>query len=167
MPKTLFDFSEMFVGCIHTEDFTNAIKKEELKILLANSYMVMQDCGSQDWREFAENTKNCHEIKSEYIKYRIGELIGWKKKGIENLKRKLIWQIPFSQEARLFGIVKKVKYPEISHIFQALLFDPNHRTYRKSGKNVLSSLKDLVCLFNEEDECQEIIVQKASKKRKK
>jgi hypothetical protein len=47
MSRTLFDFSEMFVGCIHTEDFTNAVKKEEIKLLLANSFIVMQDCSSR------------------------------------------------------------------------------------------------------------------------
>ncbi|CAG8689404.1 3289_t:CDS:1, partial [Ambispora gerdemannii] len=62
---------EMFVGCIHTEDFTNAIKKEEIKILLANSFIVMQDCSSKSWEEFEEDTGNCHEAKSEYIKSRI------------------------------------------------------------------------------------------------
>jgi hypothetical protein len=48
-----------------------------------------------------------------------------------------------------------------------LLFDPNHKTYRQSGKNVLSSLKDLVCLFNEDEECQELIMQKSLKKNKR
>ncbi|CAG8662166.1 5906_t:CDS:1, partial [Paraglomus brasilianum] len=61
----------MFVGCIHTEDFTNAVRKEELKILLASSYIVMQDCSRKGWEEFEETTDNCHEAKSEYIKYRI------------------------------------------------------------------------------------------------
>ena len=167
MPRTLFDFSKMFVGCIHTEDFTNAVKREEFKILLANSYMVMQDCSNRDWKEFAENTANCHEVKSEYIKSCIGELIGWKKKEIDDLKRKLVWQIPFSQEARLFGILEKNKPAKNNNLFQTLLFDPNHKTYRKSGKNVLSSLKDLVCLFNEEEECRELVIQKSLKKSKR
>jgi hypothetical protein len=48
MPKTLFDFSEIFVGCIHTEDFTNSIKRGEIKVLLANSFIVMQNCSSKD-----------------------------------------------------------------------------------------------------------------------
>ncbi|CAJ0748973.1 12483_t:CDS:2 [Entrophospora sp. SA101] len=114
MIKTLFDFSEMFVSCIHTDDFTNAIKREEAKILLANSFMVMQDC-----------------------------------------------------KARLFGILEKNKPIKHNNLFQALLLDPNHKTYRKSGKNVLTSLKDLICLFSEEDECQELAIQKSLKKNKR
>ncbi|KLL03864.1 MAG: hypothetical protein MRERV_32c039 [Mycoplasmataceae bacterium RV_VA103A] len=67
MTRTLFDFGDLFVGCIHTKDFTNAIKREEIKILLANSYIVMQNCSSKNWEEFEEDTDNCHEVKSEYI----------------------------------------------------------------------------------------------------
>ena len=167
MPKTLFDFSEMFVGCIHTEDFTNAIKREEIKLLLANSFIVMQDCGSKEWKEFEENTDNCHEVKNEYIKSRIGKLIGWNKKDIAELERKLVWQIPLSQEARLFGILEKNKPTKNNNLFQTLLFDPNHKTYRKSGKNVLSSLKDLVCLFSKDEECRELIFQKSIKKNRR
>ncbi|CAG8843136.1 18582_t:CDS:2, partial [Gigaspora margarita] len=117
MTRTLFDFSDLFVDCIHTEDFTNAVKRGEIKILLANSYIVMRDCSSKSWEEFVEDTDNCHETKSEYIKYRI--------------------------EARLFGILEKNQPIKHNNLFRALLLDPNHKTYRKGGKNVLASLKDL------------------------
>ena len=160
MSKTLFDFSEMFVGCIHTEDFTNAIKREEAKVLLANSFIVMQDCGSKSWEEFEEETDNCHEAKSEYIKSRIGKLINCNKRYIEELKRKHVLQIPLSQAARLFGILEKNKPTKNNNLFKVLLFDPNHKTYRRGGKNVLANLKDLVCLFSGEDECEEVIVRK-------
>jgi len=167
MPKTLFDFSELSVNCIHTEDFTNAVKKEEIKLILANFLQIIQFCGENDWEEFQQEVEHCHEVRKDYTKERMGELIGWKNKDIEELKRKRVWQIPISEEARLFGILEKNKPTKNNNLFQALLFDPNHKTYRKSGKNVLASLKDLVCLFSKDDECQEIIVQKASKKRRK
>jgi hypothetical protein len=153
MPKTLFDFSEMVVKCIHTEDFTNALKVKEIKVTFANLLITVHDYGKHSFSELAATEQHCHEVKDDYMKARIGKLIGYKTKKIENLKRKSVWQIPIGKEPRLFGIVKKVKYPDISHIFQVLLFDPNHKTYRKSSKNVLATLTDAVCLFNESDEC--------------
>ncbi|CAG8693909.1 24303_t:CDS:2, partial [Racocetra persica] len=65
--------------------------------------------------------------KSEYMKERVGKLLGWKTKDIEILKRKTVWQIPFSEEPRLFGV--KEPFPLI---------------------------KNSVCLFSEENECEEV-----------
>lgn len=153
MSKTLFDFSEMVVECVRTEDFTNSVKEDKFKLILANFLITVQNYSQRNLVEMTKVDKHCHEIKKDYLKLRIGKLINWKDKEIEELRRKLIWQIPIGEEARLFGIIKKVKYPNISHIFQVLLFDPNHKTYRKGGKNVLVSLKNTICLFNQDDEC--------------
>ena len=166
MPKTLFDFSELAVDCIHTEDFTNAVKKEEIKLIFANFLQIVQFCGENDWEEFQEEIEHCHEVRQDYTKNRIGKLIGWNKKDIAELERKRVWQIPLGEEARLFGILEKNKPTKNNSLFRFLLFDPNHKTYRKSGKNVLSSLKDLVCLFSEDEECQEVITQKIAKKKR-
>ena len=157
----------MAVKCIHTEDFTNALKAEEIKIILANFLITFHHYSNHSFTELAKNQPHCHEVKNDYLKSRIGKLIGWNTKEIEDLKRKSVWQIPIGEEPRLFGIVKKVKYPNISHIFQVLLFDPNHKTYQRSGKNVLASLTDTVCLFNADDKCWEAAQQKpATRKRK-
>ena len=48
MPKTFFDFSELAVDCIHTEDFTNAVKKEEIKLIFANFLQIIKFCGEND-----------------------------------------------------------------------------------------------------------------------
>ena len=165
MPKTLFDFSEMVVRCVHTRDFTNALKKEEIKIIFANFLVTVHNYSNHNFTELAATERHCHEVKDDYMKARIGKLIGWKSKEIEDLKRKSIWQIPIGEEPRLFGIVKKVKYPHISHIFQVLLFDPNHKTYKKSGKNILAFLTNAVCLFSEDDECWEAAQQKLKLKK--
>jgi len=153
MPKTLFDFSELSVACIHTQDFTNAIKKEEIRLMFANFLRIVQFCSSQQWKVFVQEIKHCHEVKDEWTKRRIGKLIGWNKKEIAELERKLIWQIPLGEEARLFGILEKNKPIKPNNLFRALLLDPNHKTYRKSGKNVLVNLKNLVCLFSAEERC--------------
>ena len=153
MPKTLFDFSELSVSCIHTKDFTNAIKKEEIRLMFANFFRVVQFCSANDWEEFCQEIDHCHEVKQDRLKERIGKLIGWNKKEIAGLERKLIWQIPLGEEARLFGILEKKKPIKPNNLFRALLLDPNHKTYRKSGKNVLVNLKNLVCLFSTEERC--------------
>ena len=167
MSQTLFDFSNLFVDCIHQEDFTNAIKKEEIKLIFADFLQIVQLCSSQEWKEFAQEIKHCHEVKDEWTKRRIGRLINWNKKEIAELERKLIWQIPLGKEARLFGILEKNKPIKHNNLFRALLLDPNHKTYRKSGKNVLATPKDLVCLFSEEEECREALIKKIPKKRKR
>jgi len=48
MSQTLFDFSNLFVDCIHQEDFTNAIKKEEIKLIFADFLQTVQLCSSQE-----------------------------------------------------------------------------------------------------------------------
>lgn len=48
MTKTLFDFSDLSVNCIHQPDFTNAIKKEEIRLMFANFLRVTQLCSSQE-----------------------------------------------------------------------------------------------------------------------
>ena len=141
MTQTLFDFSDLSVACIHREDFTNAIKKEEIRLMFANFLRVIQFCSGSDWEEFRQEIDHCHEVKQDYLKERIGKLIGWNKKEIAGLERKLIWQIPLGEEARLFGILEKNKPIKHHNLFRALLLDPNHKTYRKSGKNVLATWK--------------------------
>ena len=101
------------------------------------------------------------------MKRRIDKLINWKKKDVSELERKLIWQIPLGEKARLFGILEKNKPIKNNNLFRTLLLDPNHKTYRKSGKNILASLKDLVCLFSRDEECQEAVIKKITKKGRK
>ena len=76
MRKTLFDFSDLFIGCIHIEDFTNAVKREEIKLMFANFLQIIQFCSENDWEEFQQEIEHCHEVKRDYTKERIGELIG-------------------------------------------------------------------------------------------
>ncbi len=165
MTQTLFDFSDLFVGCIHTKVFTNAINQEEIRLIFANFLSVVKYCSKNDWEKFQQEIRHCHEVKKDHLKTRIGKLINWKKKDIDELERKLIWQIPLGEKARLFGILEKNKPIKNNNLFRALLFEPNHKTYRKSGKNILSSLKDLVCLFSEEEECSEISQPKLRRKK--
>jgi hypothetical protein len=68
MAKTLFDFSEMVVECIHTEDFTNALKVEEIKTTLANFFITIKGFSQYNLTEMSEIDKHCHEVKSEYLK---------------------------------------------------------------------------------------------------
>jgi hypothetical protein len=63
-----FDFSEMVVECIHTEDFTNALKSEEIKITLANFLITIQNYSDHNFAELAEIDRHCHEVMSEYLK---------------------------------------------------------------------------------------------------
>lgn len=165
MRKTLFDFSELSVECIHAGDFTNAIEKAEVKSIFANFLRIIQLCSESDWEEFQREIEHCHEVKQDYLKTRIGKLMGWNKKEINELERKLVWQIPIGEEARLFGILEKNKPTKNNNLFITLLFDPNHKTYRKSGKNTLASLKGLVCLFSQNEKCEEAIDQKFSRKK--
>ena len=75
MAKTLFDFSEMVVVCIHAEDFTNALKADEIKTTLANFFITVKDYSQYSLNEMSEIDRHCHEIKSEYLKWRIGKLV--------------------------------------------------------------------------------------------
>jgi hypothetical protein len=164
MPKTLFEFSEMMVSCLHQEEFTNTIKKTQLKTLLAGLLQATHLFSANDFETKAEEINNCHEVKKEYLKTRIGELLGWKRQEINDLERKQVWQIPLGKESRLFGVLKKAKCQGATSIFQVLIFDPNHRVYRASSKENFPIIDNSVCLFTKEDECQEITKQKKKRK---
>ena len=100
-------------------------------------------------------------------KTRIGELLGWKKQEINDLEREQVWQIPLGKEARLFGILKKMKYRGATNSFRVLLLDPNHKVYRPSSKEIFPVIENSVCLFAEKDECWEVIKQKKLTKKRK
>ena len=150
----------MTISCLHQEGFTNTVKKTQFKLLLADLLKATHLFSINDFEELAEQNDNCHEVKNEYLKTRIGNLLGWKRLEINDLERKQIWQIPLGKEARLFGILKKIRYQGATNSFQVLLFDPNHKVYRPSSKASFPIIENSVCLFAEKDECEEVIQQK-------
>ena len=167
MPKTFFDFSEMKIGCLHQNGFTNTVKRNQFKTILVELLTALELFSTYDFEDQAEEVDNCHEVKVEYMKTRIGELLGWKKQEINDLERKQIWQIPFGKEARLFGILKKIRYQGATNSFQALILDPNHKVYRPSSKENFPIIENSICLFTEKDECWEVIKQKKLTKKSK
>ena len=76
MPKTFFDFSEMIIGCLHQDGFTNTVKKSQFKVVLAELLTALENFSIHDFEELAEEVDNCHEVKVEYTKTRLGELLG-------------------------------------------------------------------------------------------
>lgn len=74
MSKTFFDFSEMIIGCLHQDGFTNTVKKEEVKVMLSELLQMVQIFSANDFRQIAQKIEHCHEVKSEYLKDRIGQL---------------------------------------------------------------------------------------------
>jgi hypothetical protein len=74
--KSFFDFSEMIIGCLHQDGFTNTIKSSQFKTVLAELLTALETFSTHDFEEIAEETDNCHEVKVEYIKTRLGELLG-------------------------------------------------------------------------------------------
>jgi hypothetical protein len=76
MPKTLFEFSQMTISCQHQEGFTNTVKKTQFKPLLVELLKATHLFSIDDFEDKAQNTNNCHEVKAEYMKNRIGELLG-------------------------------------------------------------------------------------------
>jgi len=74
--KTSFDFSEMIVSCLHQDGFTNTVKKSQFKVILAELLTVLETFSAHDFEEIAEEVDNCHEVKSEYMKTRLGKLLG-------------------------------------------------------------------------------------------
>lgn len=155
------------IGCIHQNGFTNTIKESQFKAILAGLLTALETFSTYDFEKIAEETENCHEVKVEVMKTRIGELLGWKKPAINDLERKQVWQIPLSQESRLFGILKKVNYQGATNSFQALIFDPNHKIYRPNSKENFPIIENSVCLFAEKDDCREVIKQKKLTKKKR
>src|SRR5947208_1293672 len=103
MTKTFFDFSEMMIGCLHEQGFTNTIKQDKLKAILAELFKTTQFFSSNDFEEAAEELDNCHIVQPEYMKTRLRQLLGWKRRDVSELERKEVWQIPINEEARLFG----------------------------------------------------------------
>ncbi|CAG8601765.1 10537_t:CDS:2, partial [Racocetra fulgida] len=116
------------------DSFTNAVKQNQLKAMLGELLQIVQFFGDNDFEEAVGELDNCHEVKPEYMKERIGKLL----------------------ESRLFGVLAKAKYWGATNIFQILLFDPNHNVYRPSSKELFPIIKNSVCLFSEEDECEEV-----------
>lgn len=167
MSNTWFDFSEMIINCLHQDGFTNVVKKGEIKVMLAELLQAVQVFGANDFRQIAQEIEHCHEVKSEYLKERIGQLMGWKKRDIKDLERQIVWQIPLGQEARLFGLLQKIRCRGATHLFQALILDPNHKVYRPSSKEEFPILENSVCLFGKKDECEQIIQQKRLIKKRK
>ena len=158
----------MIIGCLHQDGFTNTVKRNQFKAILAELLTVFELFSTNDFEEKVAEIDNCHQVKAEYMKTRIGELLGWKTQAVNDLERKQIWQIPLGKEARLFGILKKIRYQGATNSFQALLFDPNHKVYRPSSKETFPIIENSVCLFAEKDECLEVNKQKKlTKKRKK
>jgi hypothetical protein len=83
------------------------------------------------------------------------------------LERQIVWQIPLGQEARLFGLLQKIRCRGATHLFQALIFDPNHKVYRPSSKETFPIIESSVCIFAEKDECELVIKQKKLVKKRK
>lgn len=160
MPKTFFDFSGLIIGCLHQDGFTNTVKKEEIKTILTELLQMVQIFSANDFHQTAQKIEHCHEVKSEYLKDRIGQLTNLKKRDIKDLERQIVWQIPLGAEARLFGLLQKIRCRGVTHLFQTLILDPNHKVYRPSNKENFPIIANSVCLFAKEDECWEVIRQK-------
>jgi len=76
VPKTFFDFSEMIIGCLHQDGFTNTVKRNQFKAILAELLTVFELFSTNDFEEKVAEIDNCHQVKAEYMKTRIGELLG-------------------------------------------------------------------------------------------
>ena len=76
MPKTFFDFSELIIGCVHQDGFTNTVIKNQFKIILAELLNALEIFSTNAFEEQAEKMDNCHEVKAEHMKTRIGKLLG-------------------------------------------------------------------------------------------
>jgi hypothetical protein len=76
VPKTFFDFSELTIGCLHQDGFTNTIKKNQCKTILAKLLTALELFSTHDFEAQAEQIDNCHQVKAEYMKTRLGELLG-------------------------------------------------------------------------------------------
>ncbi|CAG8558484.1 5067_t:CDS:2 [Ambispora gerdemannii] len=76
VPKTFFDFSEMIIGCLHQDGFTNTVKRNQFKAILAELLTALELFSTHDFEEKAAEIDNCHQVKAEYMKTRIGELLG-------------------------------------------------------------------------------------------
>ena len=135
--------------------------------MLSELLQMVQIFSANDFRQIAQKIEHCHEVKSEYLKDRIGQLTNWRKQDIKDLERQIVWQIPLGTEARLFGLLQKIKYQGATHLFQVLILDPNHKVYRPSSKENFPIIENSVCLFAKEDECWEVIKQKRLTKRRK
>jgi hypothetical protein len=74
--RTFFDFSELIISCLHQDGFTNTIKKNQFKVILAKLLTALETFSTHGFEEIVKEIDNCHEVKSEYTKTRIGELLG-------------------------------------------------------------------------------------------
>lgn len=160
MTQVIFDFSKLIINCLHDKElsFTNAISPEtDSKQFVSELFQNLQlTCQETELKELFQR-EHFHFVQNSYIIEKIEILV-------DNpyLDYNKLCQIPLGQEPRLYGNLQKVKHTNL-YIFKALVLDPNHLIYNEQK---FRKLKNLTCLFNEDDECQEIMVQKSAKKKR-
>ena len=161
MSQIIFDFKDLIAHCLHDEEikFTNAISQEiDSKTFILELFQNLKlTCQEAELEELFK-LEHFHLIRDTYIRRKIIKLVN-----NPYLDFNRLCQIPLDKKMRLYGNLKKVKHSNL-YLFKALLLDPNHLIYNESKFN---KLKNLTCLFNEDEECQELIMQKSLKKNKR
>jgi hypothetical protein len=159
MTQVIFDFSELVTNCLHDKEikFTNAISQEiDSKKTISELFKGFKLVCRKELKELLE-ADHSHLVKSRYVKEKIEKLV-------DNpyLDYNKLCQIPLGQEPRLYGSLKKIKHTNL-YLFKALILDPNHLIY---NENNFAKLKNLTCLFNENDclETQKIGLKKFKRK---
>jgi hypothetical protein len=146
MAQIIFDFKDLITHCLHDEEveFTNAVNPEiDAKTFTLELFQNLKlSCQEGELEELFQRD-HFHFVQNPHT-------IGKIKSLVTNpyLKLDRLCQIPLSQEFRLYGNLKKIKYTNI-YLFKSLLLDPNHLVYLHGAK--FNRLKNLVCLFSKTD----------------
>jgi hypothetical protein len=146
MTQIVFDFKDLITHCLHDEEveFTNAINLGiDIKTFISELFQNLKSVCQETKLEELFQQEHFHLIRDTRIKEKIENLV-------DNpyFDYNKLCQIPLSQEFRLYGNLKKVKYTSL-YLFRALIIDPNHLIYHHEKK--FKKLKNLVCLFSKTD----------------
>jgi hypothetical protein len=161
MSQVVFDFKDLIIHCLHDKEikFTNAISLEiDSKTFISELFQNLQMvCQETELKELFKQ-EHFHFVQNPYVKEKIEKLVDKFYLELTNL-----FQVPLGKELCLYGNLQKIKHTNI-FLFKALLLDPNHLIYNEQRFN---RLKNLTCLFNKDEECQELLIQKTTKKIKR
>jgi hypothetical protein len=144
MTQIVFDFKDLITHCLHDNEirFTNTINPEiDSKTFISELFQNLKlTCQETDLEELFQQ-EHFHLIRDTRTKEKIENLVD--KPYFDYNK---LCQIPLSQEFRLYGNLKKVKYTPL-YLFKALIIDPNHLIHHHEA-HFSKKLKNLTCLFS-------------------